>query len=118
MLKSFYRFFLLFLCISCLYSCSLTAVKDESPKINSVENGTKFKINLPEDHSNGYLWQLSENYNKDLVKNCGAVWHGVEKGIDFNLQALSTGQTTLSFVLWKYNDTVSNKSFIVNIINK
>ncbi len=118
MLKVIYRLVLVILTFSCLFSCSLTAIKDESPTINSVEIGTKFKINLPEDHSNGYLWQLSENYNKSLLKNCGAVWHGLEKGIDFNLQALSVGQTTLTFVQWKYNDTVSNKSFIVNIINK
>ena len=118
MLKAIYRLFAVFLTLSCLFSCSLTAIKDESPKINTVEMGTKFKINLPEDHSSGYLWQLSENYNKTQLKNCGAVWHGVEKGIDFNLQALSTGQTTLTFVQWKYNDTVSNKNFIVNIINK
>lgn len=118
MLKTIYRIFPVFLSVSWLYSCSLTAIKDESPKINSVEIGTKFKINLPEDHSNGYLWQLGENYNKALLKNCGAVWHGVKKGIDFNLQALSTGQTTLTFVQWKYNDTVNYKNFIVNIINK
>ncbi len=118
MLKKAYTVFMVFFCVSCFQFCSLTAIKDESPKINNVEIGTKFKINLPEDHSNGYLWQLGENYDHSKIKNCGAVWHGVEKGIDFNLEALSTGQTTLSLVLRKYNDTINNKNFIVNIINK
>ncbi|MBA2611776.1 MAG: protease inhibitor I42 family protein [Bacteroidetes bacterium] len=118
MLKTIYRYFILFIFISCLQFCSLTQIKDESPKINSVENGSKFKINLPEDHSSGYIWQLGENYDKSLLKDLGAVWHGNEKGIDFNLKALSVGQTTLSFVLRKYNDTANYKTFIVNIFNK
>lgn len=118
MLKTVYRLFLSLFCISCLQFCSLTQIKDESPKINSVENGTKFKINLPEDHSSGYIWQLGENYDKSLIKDLGAVWHGNEKGVDFNLKALSVGQTTLSFVSRKYNDTADYKVFIVNIFNK
>lgn len=118
MLKTIYRLFTLLFSISCLQFCSLTPIKEESPKINSVENGSKFKINLPEDHSSGYIWQLSENYDKSLVKDLGAVWHGNKKGIDFNLKALSVGQTTLSFISRKYNDTADYKIFIVNIFNK
>ncbi len=107
-----------FFITSCFQFCSLKQIKDESPVVNVIQNDTKFKINLPEDHSSGQLWQLGENYDHTKIKNWGAVWHGVEKGIDFNLEALSTGQTTLSLILWKYNDKVSNKDFIVNIINK
>lgn len=118
MLKKICISILLFFSVSSLQYCSLAQIKDESPNVNVIQNGSKFKINLPEDHSNGYLWQLGENYDKTIVKNIGAVWHGQEKGIDFNLKALSVGQTTLSFILRKYNDTISNKNFIVNIINK
>ncbi len=118
MLKKKHTLFMVSILVLCLQSCSLQQIKEESPNVNVIQNGTKFKINLPEDHSNGYLWQLGENYDHSKIKNCGAVWHGVEKGIDFNLQALSIGQTTLSLVLRKYNDTISNKDFIVNIINK
>ena len=73
MLKTIYIFFILFFITSYLQFCSLTQIKDESPKINCVENGTKFKVNLPEDHSNGYIWQLGENYDKSLIKDLGAV---------------------------------------------
>lgn len=73
----------------CLQFCSLTAIKEESPKINTIRKGIKFKINLPEDHSSGYLWQLGENYNKTLIKDLGAVWPGLQKGINFSLEALS-----------------------------
>jgi predicted secreted protein len=118
MLKKIHHPLILLLILSCFQFCSLTQIKDESPKINLIKNGSKFRINLPENHSGGHLWQLIENYDKNLIENLGAVWHGEEKGIDFNLKALSTGQTTLSLVQRKYNDTISNKTFIVNIIGK
>jgi hypothetical protein len=118
MLKKILSALALIFFLSCFQFCSLTQIKDESPKINLVKIGSKFRINLPENHSDGYLWQLSENYDKKLLHDVGAVWHGNEKGIDFNLEALSIGQTTLSFVKRKYTDTISNKTFIVNIIAK
>jgi len=118
MLKKIYTLLFLFFLISCFQFCSLAQIKDESPNVNIIKTGSKFKINLPEEHSSGYLWQLSENYDRTIINDLGAVWHGQTKGIDFNLEALSVGQTTLSFVLRKYNDTTSNKNFIVNIINK
>lgn len=118
MLKKIYHLLILFFSVSCLQFCSLTQIKDESPKINLVKNGSKFKINLPENHSDGYIWQLSENYDKKLIQDVGAVWHGNEKGIDFNLKALSIGQTTLTLFKRKYTDTLNNKTFIVNIIAK
>lgn len=117
MLKLIFNTSLVFFCLSCFQFCSLTQIKEESPKINLVKIGTKFRINLPENHSSGYLWQLSEKYDKSIVKDLGAVWHGNEKGIEINLKALSIGQTTLSFVLRKYTSTVSNKTFIVNILD-
>ena len=118
MLKSIFKVALPIILISCFQFCSLPQIKDESPKINFVKKGTKFRINLPENHSSGYIWQLSEKYDKSLIKDLEAVWHGNEKGIDFNLQALSVGQTTLYLTLRKYTDTSSNKTFIVNIIDK
>lgn len=118
MLKKIYTLLLLFFIFSCFQFCSLAQIKDESPKVNIVKKESKFKINLPEEHSSGYIWQLSENYDKAIVKDLGAVWHGQTKGIDFNLQAMAVGQTTLSFVLRKFDDTLNNKKFIVNIVNK
>jgi predicted secreted protein len=118
MLKRNCNLILLLFFISSFQFCSLTQIKDESPKINVIKNGTKFRINLPENHSTGYIWQLNENYNKNLISDIGAVWHGDEKGIDFNLKALSIGQTTLSLTLRKYTDTLSNKTYVINIVDK
>ena len=118
MLKKTFAHLIVLQLFLCLQFCSLTVIKEESPKINTVRKGSKFKINLPEDHSSGYLWQLSENYNKTLIQDIGAVWHGSEKGIDFNLKALSVGETTITLILRKYNDTATIKTFIVNIVNE
>lgn len=118
MLNKIHLIFFSFLFLLCFQFCSLPQIKEESPKINLVKKGTKFRINLPENHSSGYIWQLSEKYDKNLIKDLEAVWHGNEKGIDFNLQALSVGQTTLHLTLRKYTDTSSNKTFIVNIVDK
>ena len=99
-------------------SCSLKQIKSESPEINNIILNDKYKINLPEEHSSGYLWQLSENYDKNIIDNLNTVWHGNEKGVDFNFNTLAIGQTTLNFVLRKHNDTTEIKHFVVNISAK
>jgi hypothetical protein len=40
---------------------------------------------------------------------------GPKKGVDFNFQTLSAGQTTLTLVLRKYNDTIQIKQYVVKI---
>jgi len=100
-----------------LFSCNIEQLKSESPSVNNFPLNKRFRINLPEDHSSGYIWQLSENYDKKILDNYNAVWHGNAKGVDFNFNTLSIGQTTLSFALRKYTDTSEIKHFIVNITN-
>lgn len=100
-----------------LISCKLPQAKKEAPQINEINKETIFRINLLENHNSGYIWQLERNFNNAVVGELMAVWHGNEKGIDFNFKPLSTGQTTLNFVLTKYNDTLDRKGFIVKIID-
>ncbi len=104
-------FFILF-----FYNCGYTQLKNEAPQINTIKVNKKFKINLPEEHKSGYMWQLSDNYNKKPVEHLNAVWRGNEKGIDFNFKALSIGQVTLCLVKRKYIDTIDYKTFIVNVL--
>lgn len=96
--------------------CSFHEVKNEAPEKNEVKKGSKFKISLPEDHTTGYTWQLSQDFNQKLVYNTNAVWHGNKKGIYFNFEALQTGETVLKFVNRKYTDTANVKSFIIKIL--
>lgn len=107
-----------FLAIVFCVSCSLKEIKTEAPGINKIELGNKYRINLPENHSDGFIWQLNEKYDKTIIDNINTVWHGNEKGVDFNFNTLADGQTTLTFVLRKYNDTSQIKHFIVEIRGK
>jgi hypothetical protein len=59
-----------------LVSCSLQEVKEISPTVNRVNNNSRFRINLPEEHTSGYLWQLKSNYDMTKIIQLNSVWHG------------------------------------------
>jgi predicted secreted protein len=101
-----------------LQSCSLKEVNKNFPDINQVQVNEKFRINLPENHNDGYTWNLRDSYDTKLISNSSTVWHGNAKGIDFNFEALAAGQTTLTFVKCRYTDTADFKQFIVQILAK
>jgi predicted secreted protein len=102
-----------------LAGCDRTPeIKKEAPETNEVKADSKFKIILPEDHTKGTTWQLQQNYDPQVIQQINEVWHGNEKGIYFNLKALTSGQTTLTFISRKYSDTLDIKHFIIKIANK
>lgn len=76
---------------------------------------TNFSINLPENHSTGYLWQLKNSYDTHTVEYINAVWHGNEKGVFFNFESREKGKTELIFDLIKYKDTTETKTFIIEV---
>lgn len=96
-------------------SCGYPKLKKEAPAVNEIGSNSKFTIVLPEDHSTGYTWQLTQNYDATVVNQINEVWHGNAKGIYFNLESLAAGQTTLTFISRKYKDTADIKHFIVKI---
>jgi hypothetical protein len=100
-----------------LGNCNYPKLEKEAPEVNEVKINSKFYINLPENHTTGYLWQMSPDFDKTLIENLGPVWHGNEKGIYFNLKPRAVGQTTLNFVLRKYTDTTDVKNFIIKIVD-
>jgi predicted secreted protein len=104
--------------LTALHSCSLKEVKKNFPEVNQVLVNEKFRINLPENHSDGYTWNLYDTYDKQLLTNINTVWHGNTKGLDFNFAALAAGQTTLTFVKRRYTDTTDFKQFVVQILAK
>jgi len=89
--------------------------KNEAPAINTVAANAIFTIILPENHTTGYTWQMKQDYNEAVINQVNEVWHGNEKGIYFNLRSLAAGQTTLTFISRKYQDTADIKHFIVKI---
>ncbi len=108
---------ILVVCATCAicFSCRLPEIKQQSPQVNMLEPGQKFRINLPEDHRTGYTWQLNDEYDKNQVERLNELWHGNEKGVDFNLKTLTAGQTTLTFVKRKFTDTSEIRHYIVKI---
>lgn len=109
---------LFLVCVVLITSCSLPAIEKESPEINTVEEGKRFRVNLPEDHTTGYTWILNHDFDDSKIENINTVWRGNENGIDFNFRALSAGQTTLTLVKRKFTDTSDIKQFIVQIKSK
>jgi predicted secreted protein len=111
----FYK--VLLLSASALFTaCRPQALTKEAPLVNEVLVGDQFRVNLPEDHSTGYGWQLKPDFDNTVVQDLNAVWHGKDKGIDFNFKALSAGQTTFTLINRKYTDTSDIKFFVVKII--
>ena len=110
--------FLKILVIFFFSSCSLKEINKPSPQINKIKLNEKFRINLPENHSNGNIWQLSDDYDANILQKTNSVWHGNENGVDFNFNTLAKGQTTLTFIARKYSDTTDVKHFIVQIMPK
>lgn len=106
-----------FACASVLLlnACRYTELKLEAPGINTLPLSEKFRITLPEDHSKGETWQFRKDENYQAFEDLGSVWHGAQKGVDFNLKALSPGQYTLEIIKLVYRDSVERKQFIVNI---
>lgn len=104
-----------FILSSLLFISCIDQVNKPSPEVNIVEVGKKFYINLPEDHTTGYIWQLSNSYDDNKLTYLSAVFHGNEKGINFNFEGLEKGKTTLDFTLIKYRDTSDVKSFIIEV---
>jgi hypothetical protein len=98
-----------------IMSCSYEKIEKEAPFVNKISPDKKFRINLPENHSDGYLWHLNESYDPSVISYNSSVWHGNTKGVDFNFNTLSVGQTTLTFLLKKRADTSMVKHYVVEI---
>jgi hypothetical protein len=98
-----------------IMSCSYQKIEKEAPFVNTISQNKKFTVNLPENHSNGYLWHFNETHDPTVVSYLNSVWHGNAKGVDFNFNTLAAGQTTLTFILKKRLDTSDVKHFIVEI---
>lgn len=113
--KHLLSFVFLFLFFS---RCSIPEINHTAPQINEVDRGSKFCIILPENHSDGYTWQLLGGHDTRVVEHINEVWHGNEKGIYFNFKALSAGQTTLTLMCRRYTDTSDVKQYVVKISDK
>ena len=104
-----------FLLIILFQNCSYQEVKNPSPSINTIKQGEKFMIVLPEDHSQNVIWKIDDKHNKKCIDYINSVFHGNENGVYYNFEALQKGQDTLNFALYKYNDVTKYASYIVKV---
>ncbi len=96
-------------------SCNYKKIDSPSPVINTVKSGEKFYIPLPENHTTGYMWQLSNEYDSKTLGYLSSVFHGNEKGVYFNFMGENPGKTTLNFTLVKYHDTTEVRSYVIEV---
>lgn len=106
---------ILLLAILTLSGCAYEQARKEAPSENHFSRGEKFRITLPENHTTGYMWQLNNHYDTKVLDYYGSVFHGNEKGVDFNFKTLDKGKVTLNFALIKYHDTTEVKQFIIDV---
>jgi hypothetical protein len=108
-------FLKLILPVLCFSACRYKEIDQAFPKKNEVKLGEKFSVNLPENHNQYENWVLQES-NFKAIDFLNPVWHGNEKGIDFNFKGKAKGVDTLYFVLRKYTDTIDSKKIIVSVV--
>lgn len=111
-MKLFSYIFLLFFF---LISCNYQKAGKTAPSVNSLGIGENFRINLPENHTRGYMWQINPHFDDKILDYYGSVFRGNEGGVDFNFRTLNKGKDTLNFVLIKYQDTSDVKQFIIEV---
>lgn len=99
-----------------LFSCNKQRTFDGS-SIGSVNVsvGEKFRINLPEDHTTGYTWQLNDTYDKAITDHYNSVWEGNKNGVMFYFVAAKKGKTILNFTSRKYDDVNSIKELTITV---
>lgn len=99
-----------------LLACSKNhPITEVAPFKNTVPLHDQFHITLPENHTTGYMWQMNSNYDSKVVDYIKSVWHGNEKGVDFNFEAGQKGTTALNFTLIKYTDTLEARQFVIEV---
>lgn len=106
---------LIIICTLFLINCSYHQADKVAPMENKINKGEKFRITLPENHTTGYMWQINNTFNNQILDYYGSVFRGNDKGVDFNFTALKTGKATLNFTLIKYHDTTDVKQFIIDV---
>lgn len=95
--------------------CRYKELDGPEPIVNLVQHNERFSVNLPESHTKKEMWTVRAGYDTAIVKRLNEVWHGDEKGVDFNFRAVKTGTTKLTFIKRVYQDTVETVNYLVKI---
>ncbi len=96
-------------------SCSPPTIDANASGTQLVKINSKFRINLPEDHTTGYTWQLNDDYDKSIIDHTNTVWEGNTNGVFFYFKASKKGTTTLNFKSRKHDDINSLKAITIEV---
>jgi predicted secreted protein len=101
---------------SCIASCDNTrTINTQTPQPLNIQLNEKIRINLPEDHTTGYTWQLNDSYDKTIIDHYNSVWEGNKNGVMIYLRGTKKGTTVLNFTSRKYDDVNSIQEFTINV---
>ncbi|MGE0567583.1 MAG: protease inhibitor I42 family protein [Bacteroidia bacterium] len=95
------------LIIPLLCCCSAKTFKEPTPKEITVKKDESFRVNLSENHKDGFTWQLDESYNREIIEYKNSVWEGNENGVFFYFKPIKIGSTEITFIERKY-DSIRN----------
>ncbi len=101
--------------IALFFSCSYHTIEVNSKQTITLKLNEKFRINLPEDHTSGYTWQLNDTYDRSIIDHINTVWEGKSNGVFFYFKATKIGTTVLNFTSRKYDDINSVKEMTITI---
>lgn len=102
------------LSVCSLLACRYQPASKPFPETNVFKVGDKLRVNLPENHTNSENWLLTGSTPQSITL-LNAVWHGNQKGIDFNYEAKTAGVDTLRFILRRVNDTIATHQVIIRV---
>ena len=112
-------FFVLFFLLTIFGCDNRVRIESNSSEEQTIEvkKGDRFYINLPEDHSTGYLWFLNQDFNKfGRIEYVAAVFHSTGTGnIDYSFETKNDAYAEMHFYLIKYTDTLQHKKFKIRV---
>ncbi|MCD6066348.1 MAG: hypothetical protein K0S33_1174 [Bacteroidetes bacterium] len=103
-----------------LFACSSSQeveYEKTSGKSNVVKAGSRFHINLSEDHKVGSgLWSVKQDFDPKVISYVNSVYNSDNGGsVDFNFEAIDKGKTEIHLCQSFARDTIQTASFVVEV---
>jgi predicted secreted protein len=88
-----------------------------SGQTNKVKTGSRFHLNLSEDHKVGSgLWSLDQDFDTKVIGYVNSMYTAEDGGsVDFHFEALEKGKTEIHLTQSFARDTIQKTSFVVEV---
>jgi hypothetical protein len=116
-MKNILFFFPLLLAMLACSSSQEVEFEKSSGLANKVKAGSRFHINLPEDHKVGSgLWSVDQDFDTKVLGYVNSMYTAADGGsVDFNFEALEKGRTEIHLTQSFARDTLQRSTFIVEV---